>query len=118
MIVIIDKKTQIVPRWDSDESMEEINLVRKSYLQKCGCTKGCRKRQCSCVKNSQNGFCSSLCTCIGCVNKPEEESEENLEIEDFGDDLEDQDDDEDEDVNFEGDFNNDDNDDEGENLLV
>ncbi len=68
MVVVIDGEKQIVPRWDSDQSKEEINLIRKAYLRKCGCTKRCRNKKCSCVKNAPDGFCNNLCTCIGCVN--------------------------------------------------
>ena len=64
-VEVINGESQIVPRWDSDASMEEIDMIRKSCLRKCGCVKGCRNRQCSCHKNGR--FCCSLCTCIGCV---------------------------------------------------
>ena len=70
IIVVIDNDPHIVPKWDSDESMEEINLVRKSFLRKCACKKGCQKRQCSCVKSIPTTYCNNLCTCVGCVNKP------------------------------------------------
>ena len=95
----INGESQIVPRWDSDASVEEINMIRKSYLQKCGCKKGCRNRLCSCVKNK--ACCSCLCTCIGCVNKSgeavvETTDTENLPSEDSIDDDEDESADEDE----------------------
>ena len=95
-IVTIEDEPQIAPQWDSAENMLEMNLIRKSHLRKCGCTKGCRNRLCSCVKNGD--ACSNLCTCIGCVNKPgnsqdiEEQAEEEVELDDEDDNEEEEND--------------------------
>ena len=82
MIIEIDGEKQIVPHWDSDKSKEEINFIRKSFLRKCSCTKGCKNKKCSCVK--ANGVCSNLCTCINCDNTAEKKAEKmNVENGDF-----------------------------------
>ena len=49
-IVNMNGETQIVPKWNSEESIMEINLIRKAFLKKCGCVKCfCFNNSCSCV---------------------------------------------------------------------
>ena len=93
----INGESQIVPRWDSDASIEEINMIRKSFLLMCGCKTGCQSaRYCKCFKNDR--FCSNLCGCIGCLNKSGESVTEQTDTENLSpiDDDEDESGDEDE----------------------
>ena len=75
MVLEIDGKQHIVPRWDTEENQNEINIIRKTFLKKCSCTKGCHNKKCSCVK--VESVCSNLCTCIGCANTVEKMEIEN-----------------------------------------
>ena len=57
--------SQPVPRWDSVENEEKVDLLLKTTLAKCGCKRSmCKNNQCSCVKRGLR--CSVLCTCINC----------------------------------------------------
>ena len=98
-VEIINGESKIVPRWDSDASIEEINMIRKSLLRKCGCKTGCQNGHCQCFKNK--GFCSTLCDCIGCMNKSGEKEAEQTDTDNLSSIDDDEDLSADEDENYE-----------------
>ena len=55
-----------VPIWDSSQNVDNVELLLKTTLAKCGCKKNmCKTRQCSCMRRNLRK-CSVLCTCINC----------------------------------------------------
>ena len=57
------------PIWDTEDSMQKIDIIRQSIMHQCACRKtecNLKKRQYQCVREGTN--CSLLCTCSGCKN--------------------------------------------------
>ena len=58
---------RVILRWDTAESLEEIDVSRKTIFHKCGCKTGCKNNHCGCRK--RGATCTvHLCTCVGCEN--------------------------------------------------
>ena len=89
-----DMKT-VKPKWDSEESIEKIDLIRKAVIKKCGCgTTRCIRGNCVCLRSGER--CTSLCKCTDCLNieiyaedEEEYEDEEVNDTEDTGNDDDD-----------------------------
>lgn len=85
--VTIDGKTLLCPQWDTEESYQSQNVLRKSFLKKCNCkTSRCVTKRCCCRKSGTT--CSNICTCNDCQNKEkisanliENQEKENEEVE-------------------------------------
>jgi hypothetical protein len=56
----------IIPIWDTDEHIQNVEDKRKSYLKGCGCRTKCTSNRCGCKK--AGNVCSPGCTCTGCEN--------------------------------------------------
>ena len=77
----------LIPRWDTDDSNNNLNLIRQSVLKKCACKKSrCLTNNCGCKKNGNH--CSNLCTCNDCSNRVGEENVESNEKEEHDEEEE------------------------------
>ena len=52
--------------WDSHENLEKVKDTVGLLMKGCSCKRGCRTRQCSCVKAERK--CGPGCRCYNCVN--------------------------------------------------
>ena len=66
-IVVTKEHQQLLPDWDSEESIAEINVVRKAVFKNCKCKKtSCKDNHCGCRRD---GFlCTKMCSCLACKN--------------------------------------------------
>ena len=109
MTVEIDGEKRIVPRWDTAESLEEIDVFRKTILLKCGCKTGCTSNYCGCRK--RGATCTlHLCTCIKCENTGTESETTAADDDESDDDADDVDDDADAFTDADNDEDNEDDD--------
>ena len=92
-LIDIDGTLLLSPLWDTDESRNKLGLLRKTFLQKCGCAKSnCRTKRCRC-KNS-GSFCLNICSYSDCENRQvgdgdDKEEEEDDEIQSAPEDEDD-----------------------------
>ena len=112
----------LCPEWDTADSHGNLEHIRQTVLKKCGFVKSkCITSRCKCKESGS--YCTNLCTCQECENKPHnqviddkgveesEEDESNDDIMDFledfdgVDDIDSHDDDEDDSSDVETDCN-------------
>ena len=67
-LIDIEGTLLLSPLWATDESRNKLGLLRKTFLQKCGCAKSsCRTKRCR--WKSSGSFCSNICSCNDCENR-------------------------------------------------
>lgn len=75
--------TKVSVVWDDDKYMAEVTSNTEMLLCGCKCKKGCRTKNCKCLKAGIK--CGASCSCIGCVNCS---SQEKVALEDVPEDCE------------------------------
>ena len=116
-----DGNRVLCPDWNTADSRGNLEHIRQTIQKKCGCAKSkCITRRCKC--KASGSYCTNLCACKECENKPHnqvpddkevdesEEDESNDDIRDFledfdgVDDIDSHDDDEDDSSDVETDY--------------
>ena len=86
MIIERNGKKILIPVWNTEDTMTNLDRIRKAVLKKCNCQKsGCRTAASGCTCKKSASFCSNLCTCSNCANREIDEAESDEDKSDVED---------------------------------